>query len=271
MISTLRSRLKNSVRLPASFGGNIDYAANDRSMKAAKAEIDRAAWTSSKALTRLPTGEFDEGRAIDLVATTLIPLIQTTPGYSRKVLEAVLQKLRDGEPSITSVAFSAAEAGDEIADAMLRKVYVEIVDGDLPQRGPGHIQIRAYGQRVMLRASHKRRRGRSLHDNLMRNIEICLLIVAVCHDLGVPATRNQYHHSKSGAKQPPSGISIVVAALDRNGTDLDEESVQRHIWFGTAGEMVRSVTHFRTCAANDEMAHGGSLPTSAAIRRSAAP
>jgi hypothetical protein len=237
-MTTLRSRLKNSVRLPAS----ID---EDRAID--RAAIDRAAWTSLKASTHLPTGEFDEDRAIDLVATILIPMLlrQITPEFSREWLRTTLQqRLRDGLLDLTILAVQAAEAGDEITDAALRTVYAEMAGGTLPQRGPGHLQIWAYGQRAILRAPHKRTQGHRWHDDWMRNIQICVLVVTVCRELGVLATRHRHHHSKSGAKRAPSGISIVVAAFARNDIHLNEASVQENLWFGLAGEMVRSVTHF---------------------------
>jgi hypothetical protein len=233
-----RSRLKNSVRLPASFH-------EDRAID--RAAIDRAAWTSMKASTRLPTGELDEDRAIDLVATFLIPMTlhQLTPEFSREWLETTLrQKLREGPLDLTIHAIVAADAGDEITDAALRTVCAEMAGGALPQRGPGHLQIWAYGQRAILRAPHKRPQGHRWHDDWMRNIQICVLIVTLCRELGVRATRHRGHHSKSGAKRAPSGISIAVEAFARYGTHLHEASVQENFWFGLAGEMVRSVTHF---------------------------
>jgi hypothetical protein len=233
-----RSRLKNSVRLPASF--NEDRAID-------RAAIDRAAWTSMKTSTRLPTGKFDEDRAIDLVATILIPMLlhQLTPEFSREWLKTTLQqKLREGLLDLTTLAVKAADAGDEITDAALRTVYAEMAGGALPRRGPGHLQIWAYGQRAILRAPHKRPQGHRWHDYWMRNIQICVLIVTVCRELGVHATRHRDHHSKSGATRAPSGISIAVEAFARSGTHLHEASVQENLWFGLAGEVVRSVTHF---------------------------
>ena len=35
------------------------------------------------------------------------------------------------------------------------------------------------------------------------------------------------------------GISLVVAALGRNGFHLDEKSVQNHIWFSLPGVLTR--------------------------------
>jgi hypothetical protein len=186
----------------------------------------------------LPTGELDENRAIDRIAD-LIPILRPRleKEYSREWLETELREgLREGRLTLTNSAIQEADAGDEIADAALRTVFVEIVRGELPERRPGHLHVRLYGEHAVLQP-HKRRQRHRWHDNWMRNIQICNLIYFVCRALGVQPSRSR---AARHAKRTPSGISLVVAALARNGIHLDEGSVQQNIWFGVAGELVRA-------------------------------
>jgi hypothetical protein len=189
---------------------------------------------------RLPTGELDEDRAIDLVATVLIPMVRhkLTPEFSREWLETTLQQgLREGQLSLTRHAIEAAEAGDEICDSALRHVYLEIARGELSS-GPGqHLYVRQYVEHAVLQ-SHKRRPGRPWHDNYIRDIQICRLIDLVCREFGVRPTRNR---SDRRANRAPSGVGLVVAALARNGIHLDEANVQEHIWLGPPGKLVRTI------------------------------
>jgi hypothetical protein len=93
----------------------------------------------------------------------------------------------------------------------------------------------AYGQRAVQRDRHKRPPGRRWHDDLVRNIQICLLIGLACREFRVHPTRNR------AANRTPSGISIVVAALARNDIHLNEVTVQENIWLGPPGELVRAI------------------------------
>ena len=192
----------------------------------------------------LPTGELDENRAIDCIAD-LIPKLRPRleKEYSWELLHTELQKaLREGELPLTTYAIQAANAGDEIADAALRIVFAEMaaVFGKLPGQGPGWIQIWAYGQIAVLRPPHKRPQGRRWHDNWVGNIQICHLIYFVHRVFNVPASRNPEPAARD-AKRAPSAISIVVDTLARNGIDLDEGNVQRNIWFGPPGKLVRAI------------------------------
>jgi hypothetical protein len=192
---------------------------------------------------RLPTGELDENHAIDWVATVLIPMVlhRMEKGYSREWLQTELQKgLREGRLPLAARAVEAADAGDEIADAALRHVCAEMMSagGKLPEQEPGWMQVWAYGQRALVRGPHKRPQGHRWHDDFVGNIQLCNLIYFVCREFGVYPTRGQ---ATLRAKRTPSGISIVVAALARNGINREEESVQRNIWLGLPGELVRTI------------------------------
>jgi hypothetical protein len=189
---------------------------------------------------RLPTGELDENRAIDCIATVLIPMVRhrLEKEYSRDWLQTTLQEgLEEGRPTLTKYAVYAAEAGDKICDAALRYVCVQIMRKEIPER-PGHLHVRLYGERALALAQpHKRRSGHPWHDNWMRDIQICRLIELVCREFGVRPTRN-----REGAKRTPSGVSLVVAALARtNIHHFEEAHVQENIWRGLPGELVRAI------------------------------
>lgn len=208
--------------------------------------INYVEWTSMVASVRLPTG-IDENHAINCIATVLIPMVchRLEKGYGREWLQTTLQKgLREGRLTLTNYAIQAAEAGDEIADAALRTVFVEIVRGELPDRQPGHLHVRLYGEREVLQPHKRRRSGRPWRDNWVRDIQICMLIYFVCRELGVRPTRNREERraDRRHAKRAPSGISLVVAALARAKiTHLEEKHVQEKIWGGLPGELVRTV------------------------------
>ena len=156
--------------------------------------------------------------------------------YSRQWLETELRKgLREGRLTLTIKAAHAADAGDEIADAALRQVYAEMAGGEIPT-GPGRLQVWSYGQRAVLRKPHERPRGRRWHDAWVRNIEICFLVAIACREFNLWPTRNR---EARRANRNPSGISVIVAALARNGIHLDESSVQENLWFGLIGELAR--------------------------------
>jgi hypothetical protein len=190
---------------------------------------------------RLPAGELDENRAINLAAGQ-IPMVRhrMEKEYSREWLETTLRKgLREGRLPLTIYAVHAADAGaDEICDAALRTVFAEMAGGKLPEQGPGHLQVWAYGQRAVLRPPHKRPQGHRWHDDYMRDIQLCMLIVWACREFGVRASRNR---AARRACRTPSGISIVVAALARNNIHLNEGSLQQNVWFGLPGELVRAI------------------------------
>src|SRR5262249_54093175 len=187
----------------------------------------------------LPPGELDEGRAIKRVVVWVSTVRhQMEQQYSREWLETELRKgLREGRLTLTIKAVEAADQGDEIADAALRTVYAEMAGGTLPERGPGHLQLWAFGQRAVLRPPRRRPRGHRWHDDWMRNILICILVDRAGREFGVRPTRNRAARRNNRA---PSGISIVVAALTRNKMHLDEGSVQQNIWHGLPGELVRA-------------------------------
>jgi hypothetical protein len=188
----------------------------------------------------VPLTAIDEQRAIDRVSEWVATVRhKMEKKYSREWLETELRKgLREGRLTLAIKAVEAADKGDEIADAALRMVYAEMAGGALLERGPGHLQVWAYGQRAVLRAPHRRPRGHRWHDDWTRNILICLLVELACIEFGARPSRNR---AARRANSEPSCVSLVVAALARNGIHLDEVSVQENIWFGLPGELVRGI------------------------------
>jgi len=188
----------------------------------------------------LPLVVFEEQRAINRVAIWVSMVKHVLDGeWSRERLETLLrQELRAGALAITIKAIEAADNGDEIADAALRIVYAEMAGGALTERGPGHLQIWAYGQRAVLRPPHTRPRGHRWYDDWYRNLGICILVGLACREFGLLPTRNR---EARRANSKPSGISLVVAGLARNKIHLDEGSVQQNIWFGLCGTLARHV------------------------------
>ena len=192
---------------------------------------------------RLSTGELDENRAIDVIGGWFSMGHRLDKESGRKWLQTTLEEgLRKGEYELTICAIEEAKAGNEIADAALRTVAREMLGDALPERKVGHVQVRAYGQRALDQPPHKRPQGRNRHDNLVRNIQICCYVILACRQFGVPATRNREERraDRRYGNRAPSGINLVVKALDRHGNlRLDEASVQQNIWFGLPGALAR--------------------------------
>ena len=206
--------------------------------------IDYATWTAMTASVRLPTGELDESRAIDCI-DKLASMIchRMEKRASRENLQRAIENLlRKGEHDFAIAAIAFADKRDELADAALRNVFIEMgaAGGRLPGQGPGHVQIWAYGLRAVKCAPHERPpRGHRWHDNWMRNLLTCWLIFFADRDLDLrPSCNRERSHGKRA--RTPSGISLVVTALRRHGIELDEANVQENIWFGLAGELVRA-------------------------------
>jgi len=200
----------------------------------------------------LPLRVLDEQRMIEIVATWVAKARhRLEKEFSREWLEtAVLNGLREGRLPFTIHVVEAADKGDEICDAALRDFAAELQTLLLQRRdlAPAHLQVIAYLQRVARRAPHQRR-GHRWHDHWMRNIQICVLIDLACRVFDVRPTRHKLtaEEAKSAksrlasgkANRAPSGVSLVVGALEREGRYLEEGSVQEHIWNGLAGEIVR--------------------------------
>jgi len=218
--------------------------------------IDYATWIAMARAVRSLTGKPDENRVIDCLdkLAAMICHRMEKRASRENIQVAVENLLRKGELDFAVAAIAFADAHDELADAALRNVFAEMLaaGGKLPGQGAGCLQIWAYGQRAVKHAPHEPpSRGHRWHDNWMRNILACWLILFADRDMGVPPTCNR-ERSKNGA---PSGISLVVKALRRHGIDLGEAaSVQENIWFGLPGEVVRaSARRFASEAVDDSI------------------
>ena len=190
-----------------------------------------------------PLAAADEQRAINRTAFAVAFVRDTlSKEFSRAWLErTLLYYLRAGGLTISIAAVQAGDNGDEIADAALRQIGAELqmhlVQGR--ELAPGHLQIIAYYQRASQRAPHKRKPGRyAWYDDWYRNLAICFLVQLTCAEYGVPPTRNRQSR-RSG--QRPSGISLVMGGLARNGIHLAEGTIQQKIWFGLPGALARAL------------------------------
>jgi hypothetical protein len=182
---------------------------------------------------------FDEQRAINrtVVAISLVSG-RLTKEFSREWLETTLRRyLRQGLIEAVKVV-EAADHGDELADQALREVGAELqgrpFDGS--EYRPEDLQILAYAQRALLRPPHRRGRGIAWYDCWYRNLAVCWLVDLTCKEFDLKPTRSR---GSRRADRHPSGISVVVAALARNGIVMDEQSVQTHIWLGLPGDLAR--------------------------------
>ena len=159
--------------------------------------------------------------------------------FSREWLETTLrQRLRDGDSLtfVIKVIEFAERDGDEIADAALREVGAELMERRFGRLGEG--QILAYLQRAVLRPPLGRGRGRAWYDDYQRNIGICVLIKLACRVFGVHATRSQESRRPN---RPQSGVSLITEGLSNNKVFIEEQSVQKHLWFGVPGVLAKSI------------------------------
>ena len=183
----------------------------------------------------------DEKLAIE-IATRWVAAVRNRfdASFSREWLEkAIRNELRNGS-SLTFVvkAVEAAEQGDEIADAALREVGAELMERRSGRVGEG--QILAYLQRAALRAPYGRRPGRAWYDDHQRNFGTCVLIKLACRVFGFHATRSLESRCPN---RPHSGVSLIHEALVLNGIHIEEKTIQKHIWFGYVGILVRAHDH----------------------------
>jgi hypothetical protein len=192
---------------------------------------------------RLPTGKLDENRAIDIIGERLSkepPETWSDKEYGRELFQNMLEEeLREGGYEFADKAVKEAQAGNFVAHAALLTIVRELLANALPEEKPGYPLIRAYGQRA-LGQPYKRPRGRNQYDNLPRDLKICLCVIWACHEFGVRPTRGRYADPAHRTHRAPSGISLVVAALERRGfLLLDERTVQKYMWYGLSGKLAR--------------------------------
>jgi hypothetical protein len=189
-----------------------------------------------------PEDEHEAIQRLAIAVAVVRPKLSKEYGLER--LETLLTEgLRAGQLSLASKAVEAAHKGDSIADRALRMVGAELQMALLQKRdlAPGHLQVIAYFQRAGARAPHKRKPGRySEYDAWVRNVGICTLIRLACALYGVPPTR-ALESRQNARRRRPSGSSLIQAALAKNKVHIAEATIQRHIWLGIWGDLVRQI------------------------------
>jgi hypothetical protein len=121
--------------------------------------------------------------------------------------------------------------GDWLADAVLRATYADMMNRHEPMSD----QLRAFGERAVLRPPVERGRGRDQYADWSRNNGICFLVQWTCTQFGVRPTRS----GSARHDRIPSGCSLVKKALERHKILIEEQTIQRHIWLGLPGELGR--------------------------------
>ena len=181
-------------------------------------------------MTNLPARIDGEKAMVGTVAgwLTIVQHKMTAPA-SREWLEATLREyLRQGLIETLRVV-EAANAGDEIADAALRRVYAEMVEIGIEPPAT----LKAYGIKAILRGPVTRPRGRNMwFDNWRRDIGIVVLVYLAMKQFGLRRTRNREQRRRN----EPSASSIVALALGRARINIAEKRVES-LW-GGLGEQV---------------------------------
>jgi hypothetical protein len=182
----------------------------------------------------LPKPTLDESSVVDRLAAQVASVLERmSVRYSHlRLAELLSDFLRRGDLAVTVKAIEAAERKDDwLADAVLRKTFAEIDTNHQPMTD----QLRAFGQRAVLRPPVARGRGRDEYATWSRNVGICVLIATACLEFGVRPTRS----GSARRSRTPSGVSLVRGALARNGINIEEKTIQQDIWFGLPGALVR--------------------------------
>jgi hypothetical protein len=185
-------------------------------------------------MAALPVPVLDEQRVVDRVADQVASVLhRMSTQYSRERLASLLHDaLRRGDLLVTLNAIEAAERKhDWLADAVLRQTYAEMETNHEPMSD----QLRAFGQRAVLRPPVVRKPGRTWHDNWNRDVGICTLIQITCIDYNIRPTRSR----SARRDRIPSGCSLVKQALARNKIHIEEKTIQENIWLSLLGMLVR--------------------------------
>jgi hypothetical protein len=180
----------------------------------------------------LPTPISDERRAIDHLTAQFAMLMPSMRNSHENLARMLADCLRRGDLIVTIKAVNAAERhGDWLADAVLRATYA-----DMANRGePISDQLRAFGERAVLRPPVERGRGRDQYADWSRNNAICFMIQRACAEFGVRPTRSR----SARRDRIQSGCSLVKKALERHGIFIEEKTIQDNIWLGLPGELGR--------------------------------
>jgi hypothetical protein len=181
----------------------------------------------------LPMTVSDEQAAIAAVAEQVARWLPRMHNSHENLASMLRDSLRRGDLIVTIKAVNAAERKDDwLADAVLRATYAEMQN----LREPMSDQLRAFGERAVLRPPVQRGKGRDQYADWSRNNGICFLVQWACNQFGVRPTRSR---SARRADRIPSGISLVKKALERHKVFIEENTIQEHIWFSLPGVLAR--------------------------------
>ena len=172
-----------------------------------------------------------EKAAVDIVAGW-VEVIQDkmTAAASREWLKSMLcERLRRAQIDIrngfdvTLDVVAAADNGDEIADAALRRVYAEMTEYNIEPSAT----LKAYAVKAMRRGPVTRGPGRNAwFDNWRRDIGIAVLVYLGREYFGLHATRNREQRRRG----EPSICSTVAAAMGRVAHVNISEKRAENIW-----------------------------------------
>jgi hypothetical protein len=172
----------------------------------------------------------DEALIVEFVARSVLP--EELERISRRVsrdnlILAVETYIRCGRTQTERVV-ADAEAGDELSDFVLRKVFHDMLDNnELPS-----VTLRDYAKRPPPRRKRGRRKGG--WERWAYNVGVVVIIVHISEFFGLQPTREQENRSRL----PASACSIVRDALDRIGDHKAESTVQ-NLYSGLIGEIGR--------------------------------
>jgi hypothetical protein len=122
-----------------------------------------------------------------------------------------------------------ADAGDNIADAALCRVYAEKRN----RHEQPTVAVEFYALRALARGPLQRRRGNLWYDDWRRNIAIALLVYLTADHYGLAPTRNR----EQRRRRQPSASSIVSDALGRHGINIADKRVE-NIYGRLRGEVL---------------------------------
>jgi hypothetical protein len=179
---------------------------------------------------RTLTWRDDEAEILRFVASYVLPeeMHRLAQLITRDQLIATIETyIRRGRTEAERVK-AYAEAGDELADFVLRKLFHDMLDaGEMPS-----VTLREFAKTPPRRRKRGRRGGG--WERWFRNVVTVMVIVYVCEFFGLNPTREQENRSRL----PASGCSIVRDALDQLG-DHKGESTLQNAYLGLVGDIGR--------------------------------
>ena len=158
-----------------------------------------------------------------------------TAEASHEWLEAALWKFlqQDIDRVSRMNIIAAADAGDQVADAALGRLYHDLMEG---RQTPPPSMI-SYEARARKRGGLTRKAGRyTKYDNWRRDVGVACLIYLVAYRFRLSPTRGR----ESRRERPPSGASIVRLVLRKRSTKISESRLN-NIWGILSGDIIAFV------------------------------